>query len=37
VRRVHIGGQREATSPGIYAAAGGLIRDVLRLAQRQEA
>jgi len=35
VRCVHIGGQREATSPGIYAAAGGLIRDILRQSQRQ--
>jgi hypothetical protein len=37
VRRVHIGGQREVTSPGIYAQAGGLIRNILRLALRQDA
>lgn len=35
VRQVHIGGQREKTSPGIYAEAGRLIRDILRLSQRQ--
>jgi hypothetical protein len=37
VRRVHIGGQREVTSPGIYAQAGGLIGNILRLALRQDA
>jgi hypothetical protein len=37
VRRVHIGGQREVTSPGIYAQAGELIRNILRLALRQGA
>jgi hypothetical protein len=37
VRCVHIGGQREATSPGIYAAASGLISDILRLSLRQGA
>jgi hypothetical protein len=37
VRRVHIGGQREVTSPGIYAQAGGLIRNILRLALRPDA
>ncbi|MGE0372276.1 MAG: putative molybdenum carrier protein [Gammaproteobacteria bacterium] len=37
VRRVHIGGQREKTSPGIYAASGRLIRDILRLSLRQGA
>lgn len=31
IRRVHIGGQREATSPGIYDGAGRLIREILRL------
>jgi hypothetical protein len=34
VRSVHIGGQREQTSPGIYAAAHGLISEILRLATR---
>lgn len=34
VRRVHIGGQREQTSPGIYAAAHGLISEILQLATR---
>ncbi len=37
VRRVHIGGQREKTSPGIYTASGRLIRDILRLSLRQGA
>ena len=36
IRRVHIGGQREKTSPGIYADAGRVIRAILHLAQQQE-